>query len=285
MQTRKLGRHDVELTILGFGGVVVMDESQTDADDSVAHAFEKGIRYFDVAPQYGDAQQRLGPALQPYRDQVVLACKTLQRTAEGAQQELEDSLAKLQTDHFDIYQVHALSNLDETRQALGDGGAIETFLRAKEQGKTRLIGFSAHDEDSAMMAIESGHFDTVMFPLNYITFEHGGFGTQVLETANRRGMGIMALKSLARARVAEGEERSYAKCWYHPEDRPNVAELMLRYTLSLPGVVAAIPPGDPALFEMVVEAADRLTPIDSAGMAELEAALADQDPLFPLATA
>jgi len=284
MQTRKLGRHDMELTILGLGGVVVMEESQTDADDSVAHAFEKGIRYFDVAPQYQDAQQRLGPALEPYRDQCVLACKTLERTAEGSARELEDSLTKLRTDHFDIYQMHALSRIEETRQVLADGGAIETFLQAKEQGKTRLIGFSAHDEDAALLAINSGHFDTVMFPLNYITFEHGGFGAGVLEAANQRGMGIMALKSMARTKVAEGEQRSYAKCWYHPEDRPDVAELMLRYTLSLPGVAAAIPPGDPGLFEMAVDIADRITPIDSAGLAELEAALSEYLPLFPLNT-
>lgn len=282
MQTRKLGRHDLELTILGFGGVVVSSETQADADAMVARAFDHGVRYFDVAPQYGDAQQRMGPALEPYRDQCALACKTLERTAEGAQRELDDSLTKLRTDHFDIYQMHALSSIDQINEALADGGAIETFLKAREQGKTRFIGFSAHDEDAAMIAIDSGHFDTVLFPFNYVTFEHGEFGQRVLQAANERRMGIMALKSMARSRVEPGEQRSYAKCWYHPEDRPHIMELLLRYTLSLPGVTAAIPPGDPGLFEKAVAAADRLTPIDNAALAELEQAMAEYESLFPL---
>ena len=285
MQTRRLGNTDLYPTVIGFGGVVVMKEDQDDADRMVAEAFDAGIRYFDVAPQYQDAQQRLGPALAPYRDQVMLACKTLERTAEGARKELEDSLTKLRTDHFDLYQMHSLTKVDETNQALGPGGAIEAFLEAREAGKTRYLGFSAHSEEAALLAIESGHFDSVLFPLNYVVMQESNFGPAVLNAANDRGMGILALKAIARTRVAEWKDRPYDKCWYAPEDRPEVAHLMLRYTLNLPGVAAMVPPGDPGMFRMTLGFADQLDPLTDAELAQLRDAVADVQPLFPLPTA
>lgn len=285
MQTRRLGNTDLNPTVIGFGGVVVMKEDQADADRMVAEAFDAGIRYFDVAPQYQDAQQRLGPALAPYRNQVMLACKTLERTADGVRAELEDSLTKLRTDHFDLYQMHSLTKVDETRQALGPGGAIEAFLEAREAGKTRYLGFSAHSEEAALLAIESGHFDSILFPLNYVVMQESNFGPAVLNAANDRGMGILALKAIARTRVAEWKDRPYDKCWYAPEDRPEVAHLMLRYTLNLPGVAAMVPPGDPGMFCMTLGFADQLDPLTDAELAQLRDAVADVQPLFPLPTA
>lgn len=282
MQYRTLGKTDLKLSVIGLGGIVVMAETQDDANRYVAEAFDAGVTYFDVAPEYGDAQQRMGPALEPYRDQAALACKTLERTAKGAQQELEDSLAKLRTDHFDLYQMHAVSSLDEAKQLLAPGGAIETFLEAKQSGKTRYIGFSAHDQDAALHLIASGHFDSVLFPLNYVVMEHGAFGPALLNAANARGMGILALKAIARTRVPKGTDRPFSKCWYAPEDRPDVAHLMLRYTLNLPGVTAAVPPGDPGLFKMAASFADELDPLTDAELSELRDTVADEQPLFPL---
>lgn len=279
---RRLGKTDLELSVIGLGGVVLMNEAQADADRMVAEAFDAGITYFDVAPQYGDAQQRMGPALEPYRDRAVLACKTLERTAVGSKRELEDSLTKLRTDHFDLYQMHAVSSLDEAKQLLAPGGAIETFLDAKKSGKTRYLGFSAHDQDAALHLIASGHFDTVLFPLNFVVFEQGDFGPALLDAANQRGMGILALKAIARTKVERYEDRPYAKCWYAPEDRPDVAHLMLRYTLNLPGVAAAVPPGDPGLFRMALGFADELDPPTDAELSQLRDAVADEQPLFPL---
>ena len=72
---RKLGKTGEELSIVGFAGIVVMNNSQSFANNIVAEAVDRGINYFDVAPSYGDAQARLGPALEPYRKKVFLACK------------------------------------------------------------------------------------------------------------------------------------------------------------------------------------------------------------------
>ena len=285
MQMRRLGKTDLEPTVIGFGGVVVSKETQDDANRMIAEAFDAGIRYFDVAPQYGDAQQRMGPALEPYRDNVMLACKTLERDAEGARKELEDSLTKLRTDHFDLYQMHAVSSLDEAKQLLGPGGAIEAFKEALEAGKVRYIGFSAHDEEAALHLIASGEFDSALFPLNYTVIQESHFGPALLDAANGRGMGILALKAIARTKVAEWKDRPYDKCWYAPEDRPEVAHLMLRYTMNLPGVAAAVPPGDPGLFKMVMGFADKLDPLTGTELAELKEAVAGHHPLFPLQTA
>lgn len=280
MQKRQLGNTGLELSLVGLGGVVVCERPQEEADREVAWAIDQGITYFDVAPQYGDAQQRMGPALEPYRDDVVLACKTLERTADAAAAELDDSLAKLRTDRFDIYQMHALSSVEEVETALGPGGAIEAFLRAKERGKVRHIGFSAHDEAAALRAITSGHFETVLYPLNFVTYTTGRFGPALLDAARRHGMGVMALKAMARTKVAEGDPRTRAKCWYVPELRPDVGEKLLRWTLSLEGVSAAVPPGDPELFRAAVEYANRFEPITDAEAESLAGDLIGAEPIF-----
>ena len=105
LRQRKYGQTGVKLSIIGFGGIVVDGAEQQHANRVVAEAFEKGVNYFDVSPTYGDAELKLGPALEPYRKKVFLACKTGQRRREGALEELNESLKRLRTDYFDLYQL------------------------------------------------------------------------------------------------------------------------------------------------------------------------------------
>ena len=118
----------VELSIIGFGSIVVIGMEQEGAD-----SVERGVNYFDVAPSYGngEAEEKLGIALKPHRDRVFLACKTGFRDAQMAQEELEQSLRRLHTDHFDLYQFHAVSNMEQVEQILAPGGAVEVFLKAR----------------------------------------------------------------------------------------------------------------------------------------------------------
>ena len=285
MQTRTLGRHNVRLSAIGFGGIVLADRPQPDADAEVAAAIDRGLTYFDVAPQYGDAQQRMGPALQPFRDRVTLACKSLHRDAKRVAADLDDSLKKLRTDHFDIYQLHGVPSLEEAEQCLAPGGALEAVLKARDAGKVRLVGFSAHDEPAALRLIQTDQFDTVLYPLNYRAIHSGAFGPGVLEAAHQRGMGILALKAMARARLTPDLDRPYPKCWYAPEDDPALAHLLLRYTLNLPGVAAALPPGDPGLFNLALDLADAsLEPLTPAELDTLATAYPESQtpaPIFP----
>jgi aryl-alcohol dehydrogenase-like predicted oxidoreductase len=242
LERRRFGRTGVELSVVGFGGILVMNESPSSASRIVEEAIERGINYFDVAPTYGNAEERLGPALKPYRDSVFLACKTGKRTKKEAREELQRSLERLRTDYFDLYQLHGVNTLEDVDLILGEGGAIEAFLEAQEEGLVKYLGFSAHSEEAAIALLDRFDFDSILFPLNWVCWYQGRFGPKVLKKAKEKGVAILALKTLAKRKLKEGEERKWTKCWYAPVDSSDEALLAVRFTLSLP-VTAAVSPG------------------------------------------
>jgi aryl-alcohol dehydrogenase-like predicted oxidoreductase len=261
IEKRSLGRTGEMLSKIGFGGIIVKDATSEDASKVVKLAIDSGINYFDVAPSYGNAEIMLGPALEPYRKNVFLACKTGKRTKVEARTELEQSLKNLRTDHFDLYQFHAMTTMADVDKILGPGGAMETFLEAKKEGKIRFIGFSAHSVEAAMALMDRFEFDTILFPTNFATWNAGKFGPQVLALAQEKRMGILALKAMAKGPWPEGADRSkYSKCWYEPLTSKEDIRMGLRFTLSHP-VTAALPPGEADLFRMALSVADSLTPL------------------------
>ncbi len=277
---RPLGRTGENLSIIGLGGLVLAEETQETANNLVAEAIDQRVNYFDVAPSYGNAQDRLGPALKPFRKGVFLACKTLKRDREGAAGELRESLRKLQTDHFDLYQLHALSSKEDVEEALGPGGALEAFVQARKEGQVRFLGFSAHSAEAALLAIRQFDFDTALFPVNFVCILQGGFGPQIIAAAREKKMGILALKGLARQPWPEGAARSeWPKCWYQPILDPVESELSLRFTLSQP-ITAAVPPGDKRLFRRALEIARRYGPLTAEEEAKIRAIAAGLKPLF-----
>lgn len=282
MERRLLGRTGEALSVVGFGGIVVMNEEPAAAVRLVAQAVDRGINYFDVAPTYGNAEERLGPALEPYRQSVFLACKTTQRTRDEAEKELHRSLKLLRTDHFDLYQHHGVRTLEEVEQILGPGGAMEAFLAARDKGLIRFIGFSAHTEEAALALMERFPFDSILFPFNWVCWHQGRFGPRVLQKAQELGIGVLALKALAKRKLKEGEPRRWPKCWYAPVDTPEEAALALRFTLSRP-ITAATSPSHAELLWWACDAADRfrpLSPEEEAHVAELSKGL---EPIFPSA--
>ena len=260
LEKRTLGRTAERLSILGFGGVVVMNATPEQAAARVREAIEAGVNYFDVAPSYGNAEQMLGPALESYRRDVFLACKTQMRDKSGALAELHQSLERLRTDHFDLYQHHAVTKLEEVERIFGADGAMEAFLEARKVGKVRLLGFSAHSVDAALAMMARFDFDTILFPVNYATWHAGNFGPQVLARAQEKKMGILALKAMARGPWPQGATKRYAKAWYEPLDAPDDASMGLRFTLSHP-VTAAVGPGDEGLFKMALGLAREFQPL------------------------
>ncbi|NPV52990.1 MAG: aldo/keto reductase [Firmicutes bacterium] len=279
MERRMLGRTGEEVSIIGFGGIVVMNLEQGEANSIVAEAIDRGINYFDVAPSYGNAEDRLGPAIEHRRDGIFLACKTGKRRKAEASAELRESLRKLRTDHFDLYQLHGMATEEDFEQAMGPGGAIEALIEAREEGLVRHLGFSAHSVEIALKLIDAFEFDTVLFPVNWVNYFNAGFGPQVLERAQMKGMGCLAIKAMARTLVPEGRERRYAKCWYEPVDDPELAALALRFTLSQP-VAAAIPPGEPALFRVALDVGERFTRISAAEIEVLRERVKGLEPIF-----
>ncbi len=279
LERRALGRTGEKLSILGFGGIVVMNATTAEAATRVRAAIDAGVNYFDVAPSYGNAEDMLGPALEPYRKGVFLACKTQGRTREAAARELDSSLRKLRTDHFDLYQHHAVTRKKDVETILGPGGAMEAFLEAKKAGKVRFLGFSAHSVEAALALMDGHAFDTILFPVNYATWNAGSFGPQVLARAKEKGMGILCLKALARQPWPEGAAKRYAKCWYEPFDTPDEARQALRFTLSHP-VTAAIPPGDETIFAMALKLAAEFQPLTPAEAEAMKSKGAAAKPLF-----
>lgn len=257
---RRLGSTGEELSIIGMGGIVVMDEDQEHAGLVVREAFEAGVNYFDVAPTYGDAEQKLGPALEPFRKEVFLACKTAERDRSGSESELNQSLKNLRTDHLDLYQMHSLETREDVDRAFGPAGAIETFVRAKKEGKTRFLGFSAHSVEAALAAMDLFDFDTVLLPINFGCWLKGNFGPQVVEKAQGKGMGILALKAGAHRLRDESKDHLYKKCWYQPLLDEKQIALSFRFTLSLP-VTAALPPGEEKFFRIALDAARSFAPL------------------------
>ncbi len=251
-----LGKTGIQVSAVVFGGIINMDETQEASNQYVASAIDAGVNYFDVAPTYGNAEERLGPALAPYRKDVFLACKSEQRSAEGARKTMEDSLRKLQTDHFDVFQLHALTTEQDLDLAFGPGGAMETVLKAKQDGKIRNIGFSAHNEDIALRALTLFDFDTVLFPLNWALGIQRGWGDRISEAVKERGIGLLGMKSLVRRQWREGEERRYPKSWCQPiwgDDALGVAAM--KYAV-LKGANTLVPPGNYEHFSFMLKHAD-----------------------------
>jgi aryl-alcohol dehydrogenase-like predicted oxidoreductase len=279
---RKLGSTPEHLSIIGLGAIALMGQPQEDANAIVANAVERGINYFDVAPSYGagQAEETLGPAMQPFRDGVFLACKTGARTADKAQAEMEKSLERLKTDHFDLYQVHGLCGMEELDTLMSNDGAIHTFIKAREQGITKYIGFSAHSEEVAIEAMSRFDFDSVLFPLNCVCYHKSNFGPAVVKAANGRGMGVLSLKAMARRPWPEGVHHDQANCWYQPFTDPENVDLAIRFALSEP-LTAVVPPGDVGRLAAAIEVGERFIPLADAEREKVRLMCADEIPIFP----
>ncbi len=279
MEKRELGNTGLKLSIIGFGGIVVRDATPEQASQRVKEAIDYGVNFFDVAPSYGDAEIKLGPALKPYRKDVILACKTQMRDKEGARMELERSLERLQTDYFDLHQFHVVSRPEEVDQIFGPNGAMEAFLEAKEEGKIRHIGFSAHTVEAALMLMERYDFASIMFPFSASSWYAGNFGPQVMQRAHEKGLGILALKSMVRGPWPEGTTERLPKAWYEPMQDPDEARNGLRFALSHP-ITSAMPPGNENLFSMALKVMTDFAPLSDEEAERIKIHASQQAPLF-----
>ena len=278
---KRLYKDGISLSIIGFGGIIVCKEEQKVGDRYVAEAVDRGINYFDVAPSYfeGEAEIKQGIALKPYRDKVFLACKTGKRDAAGARAELETSLKRAHTDHFDLYQFHAVTTDEDVKAIIGPGGAGEVFLQAKKEGKVKYLGFSAHSVEAAFALMDAFPCDSILFPLNFVTLSQGNFGAQILERAKSKGVARLALKAMAGGTWGEKETHTYDKTWYKPAEDPQTRERALRFTLGL-DISAAVPPGHYELFKEALEIACAYKPLSAAEQKELAETAKKYTPIF-----
>jgi len=275
---RVLGKTGEKVTVLGFGGIALRNNGQDFANELVSAAFDRGIRYYDIAPSYGDSQELLGPALKPYRKKTFLACKTQARDKQGALVELHQSLNHLKTEHIDLYQFHALSKMEDLDQIFGPGGAMETFLKARDNGQIRFIGFSAHNEAVALKAMDMFDFDTILYPINCVCWYNGNFGPKVLETARKKDMGVMAIKAIAKNRIS-GDEKSYPNLWYHPYEEDELIEKSLQFTLSQ-DITGTVHAGDSIFMKKTLQVIEGNKDFTAPDKDEILSMIKDIKPIF-----
>ncbi len=279
MQKRKYGKTGAELSVTGFGGMLVMDMPKKDAERLVSFAVDSGVNYFDVAPTYGNAEEILASALLPYRKKVFLACKSVERSGAGVRKELERSLKRFKSDRLDLYQLHAVNTEKDVESVLAKNGSLETLIKAKERGLINFIGFSSHNEETALALIEKYDFDSLMFPLNIFCWYKVSFGKKIVAAAVKKGMGINALKALCKSAKTPGADAKWEKCWYLPLDEQEDIDAAVRFTLNLP-VTSALSSSHEELFKMQLKAAEKPKPLAEKEIRDLLAKYGDTAPLF-----
>lgn len=186
-----LGRTGIIVNKNGFGALPIQRVSLEDSAKLLRKAYDGGIRFFDTAHNYSDSEEKLGYGLSDVRHQIYLATKTAAQTPDEFWRELEISLCLLKTDYVDIYQFHNPKVCPKP----GDGsGLYEAMEEAKAQGKIRFIGISNHRMEVAEDAIESGLYDTLQFPFNYLSTEREH---RLVTACAEKGIGFIAMKGLS----------------------------------------------------------------------------------------
>jgi predicted aldo/keto reductase-like oxidoreductase len=284
MEKRRLGRTDHMSSVVIFGGAAFSSTSQEQANEALDLILAHGVNHLDVAPLYGQAEDRVGPWLESRRDQFFLGCKTLERGREDAWAQLQRSLEKLHTDKFELYQLHAVTSFEELDQVLSPGGAIEALVQARDEGLTRWLGITGHGIHTPEVfatALERFDFDTVMFPIHPRLYADPQFrrdSERLLRMAADRDVGVMIIKSITRA--AWGAQTHNYNTWYQPYDTQQEIERGVRFALSQPGVTGIPSAADVHLLPMVLEAAERFKPMSAEEQEALIEQARELDPMF-----
>jgi aryl-alcohol dehydrogenase-like predicted oxidoreductase len=283
VKKRRLGRTGHMSSVVIMGTAALWEISQEGANAALDLALAHGVSHIDVAPQYGMAEERVGPWLEHRRHRFFVGCKTQERSRESAWAELHRSLERLRVDALDLYQLHAVGTFEELDKALAPGGAIEALVEAREAGLTRYLGITGHGLQAPAVhaaALERFDFDTVMFPLNPTLYADPSFrrdAERVLRMAAERDVGVMIIKSIAKGLWGE-REQAY-NTWYEPFDTQEEIERGVRFALSQP-VTAIVSAGDVRLLPMVLRAGEEFQSMGADEQAALIEQGAALEPIF-----
>lgn len=284
MQRRRLGRTGHESAVAILGGAAFWDATPEQAEVAFQTALDAGVNHLDIAPQYGSAEDVVGPLVPAVRDRLFVGCKTLRKDASGVRAQLETSLRKLGCDRFDLYQAHAVTDLDvlDARTA-----AFEAMLRARDEGLTRFVGVTGHDLGAPrahLEALRRFDLDTVMFPVYprvWADPRYRADAEALLDECGARDVGVIVIKAVAR-RPWGGTEPT-AATWYEPFADATSVTRGVRFALSTPGVHAFCTPGDRAVLSLALAAANALAPLSEAERNDAVVGSRDDEVIFPLA--
>jgi aryl-alcohol dehydrogenase-like predicted oxidoreductase len=272
LQTRRFGRSGHLSTVAIFGAAAFWEISQEQADRVMEQVIASGVNHIDVAPSYGQAEERIGPWMPRERGRFFLGCKTMERTRAGAWAELRQSLKRLQSDSFDLYQLHAITSFEELDAVTAHGGALEALLEAKKEGLIQNIGITGHGLNAPAIyleAIKRFYFDSVTFPLNFVQAGNANYYQQaqeLLRQCRTRDIGVMVIKSIAQG--AWGEKEKTHTTWYEPFSEIEVIQRAVNFVLShdITGICTA---GDIRLLPLVLNACENVTPLSAEERGEL----------------
>jgi aryl-alcohol dehydrogenase-like predicted oxidoreductase len=258
VQQRRLGRTGHDSTVLIYGAAALSGVDQQVADRSIQLALDAGINHFDVAASYGDAELRLGPWMPRIRERIFLATKTGEREADSAWAQINRSLERLQTDHLDLIQLHAVGDLDELDKVTRSGGALEAALRARDEGLTRFVGITGHGDQAPAThreALRRFPFDTVLSPLNYVLSLDPAYMADYEELVGEvraQDAGLMIIKTVSRRNWPD-DSRPYTT-WYEPFDDQERITAATVWVLSHQEVTGIATPADVHLLPMMIDA-------------------------------
>jgi len=191
MRDLTLGSTGITAPQNGFGALPIQRRSTDDAVALLRRAYEGGMRYFDTARAYSDSETKLGIAFEGIRDKLYIATKTTATTGDKVKEDLETSLRELRTDYIDVYQLHMVDRVYKP----GDGsGVYEALLEARDAGKIRHIGVTAHKIGVAFDLVDSGLYETLQFPFSYLSDERD---FELARRCGKKNMGFIAMKGMA----------------------------------------------------------------------------------------
>ena len=283
MEKRLFGRTGHLSTVAILGGAAFGEVSQAAADAAMCVVLEYGVNHIDIAPSYGHAEERLAPWMKTHRDQFFLGCKTLERTREGARDGIEGSLERLNSNYFDLFQLHAINTIADLDLVTQSGGALEALIKARSEGLIRHIGITGHGILAPSVFIEALHrfdFDSVLFPVNFIQFADPIYKAKALELlalCQKNHVGSLLIKSITRAPWGDREQKF--DTWYEPFTEPDMIQEAVNFALSqnATGICTA---GDTRLLPQVLKACESFRPLSEPEQERLIETAKKYQPLF-----
>jgi aryl-alcohol dehydrogenase-like predicted oxidoreductase len=266
MEKRRLGRLGHQSSVLIYGGAALGDVSQDVADRSVQEALDGGINHFDVAADYGDAELRLGSVMAAMRSRIFLATKTGLRDGEAAWAQINASLERLRTDSVDLLQLHAVCDVDDLDRATRTGGALESAVRAQEEGLVGAVGITGHTHQAPAVHLEALRrypFATVLTPLNPVLWRDERYRADyqaLVAEVQRQDAGLMTIKTVSRRNWPVPDDQPYAT-WYEPFDDQQRITAAVSWVLAHEEITGIPTAGDVRLLGMLLNAErDRISP-------------------------
>jgi aryl-alcohol dehydrogenase-like predicted oxidoreductase len=264
MEKRRFGRTGHMSTVAIFGAAAFWEVDQQEADRVMEMVIEAGVNHIDVAPSYGQAEQRIGPWMPRERGRFFLGCKTMERSWKGAWDEMQRSLKLLQTDQFDLYQLHAITSMEELDACTMAGGALEALVEARDKGLIRHIGITGHGIDSPAIFIEAlkrFDFDSILFPLNFVQMTIPEFrkdAEALIALCNQKDVGTMVIKATTKG--PWGDKEKTATTWYEPFNEMGAIQKAVDFALSYK-VTGLCTAGDVKVLPMVLKACQNFSPL------------------------